>query len=81
VRSNYHALQELKRAQARLRKALITSCNKEILNCISECVLNVLNGIIKLSGFNSRKLQKHKGALRMVTDKHVSIAGKKRLIV
>ena len=50
VNSNYHALHVLKRAEPRLRKALITNCNKELVNCIRECVLNVLNGNIRLSG-------------------------------
>ena len=71
----------LKMAEPRLRKALITNCNKELVNCISECVLNVLNGNIKLSGCNTRKLQKHKAALCKVADRHMSLSGKKRLIV
>jgi len=48
VRSNYHAVHVLKTAEPKLRKALITNCNKELVNCISECVLNVLNGNIIL---------------------------------
>jgi len=38
VRTNYHALLVLKTAEPRLRKALLTYCNKELVNCISECV-------------------------------------------
>jgi len=81
VKSNYHAFHVLKTAESRLRKALITNCNKEHVNCISECVLIVLNGNLKLSDCNRRKLQKHKSALRKVADRHVSLSGKKRLIV
>ena len=51
------------------------------MNCISECVLNVLNGNIILSGCNTRRLNKYKFALRKVTERHVSLSGKKRLIV
>ena len=47
-KSNYHALHVIKTAETRLRKAFITNCNKELVNCISECVLNVLNGNLKL---------------------------------
>jgi len=81
VKSNYHALHVLKTDEPRLRKALITNCNKQLVNCISEYVLNVLNGNIKLSGCNTRKLIKYKSALRKVADRHVSLSGKKRLIV
>ena len=81
VRWNYHALHVLKTAEPRLRKALITNFNKELVNCISECVLNVLKVNIKLSGCNKRMLQKYKAALRKVTDRHVSLSDRKRMLV
>jgi len=46
VKSNYHALHVLKTAEPKFGKALMTNCNKDPVNCISECVLNVLNGNI-----------------------------------
>ena len=64
VRSDDHALHVLNTAETRLRKALITNCNRKLVNCISECVLNVLNGDLKLSGSKTRKLQEYKPALR-----------------
>jgi len=81
VKSNYHALHVLKTAEPTWRKALITIRNKELVNCISECVLNVLNGNLKLSDCNTRKLQKHKSELRTVADRQVSLSGRKLLIV
>ena len=81
VGSNYHVLHVLKTDEPKLRKTLIINCNKELVNCISECVLNVLNGNLKLSSSNTRKLQKNKSAHRKVADRNVSLSGKKRLIV
>jgi len=81
VKSNYHALHVLQTAEPRSRKALITNFNKEIVNCIRECVLNVPNGNIRLSSCNTRKLQKKKAVLHKVADRHVSLSCKKRLIV
>jgi len=81
LRTYYHTLQVLKAAEAKLRKAIISKCNKELVNCISECVLNVLNGNIKLTGCDTRKVQKHKAALRMVAERHVPLSAKKKLIV
>ena len=77
MKSNYHALHVLNTAEPRLHKALITNCNKELVNCISECMLNMLNGNLKLSDCNTRKLQKHKSELRKVADRHVSPSGKR----
>ena len=81
VRSNHHTLQVFKPAEPKLRKAIISKCNKELVNFISECFLNVLNGNVKLTGRDTHKLQKHKAALRKVADRHFSLSGKKKLIV
>jgi len=81
VKSNYHTLQVLKTAEPKLRKAIISNCNKELVNCISECVLNVLNGNIKLTYCYTRKLQKHKAAIRKVSDRRVLLVKKKNLVV
>ena len=52
-----------------------------MVHCISECILNVQNGNIKLTGCDTHKLQKHKAALRKVSDKRVPLSAKKELIV
>jgi len=79
VKTNYHTLQVLKTANPKLRKAIISKCNKELVNCISECVLNGLNGNINLTGCDMRKLQKHKATFRKVCDRRVPLSKKKKL--
>ena len=81
VRSNYHTLHVLKAAPKKLRKAIIANCNRELVNSISECVLNVLNGNVKLSGCSTRNLRKYKALLRKVADRRVPLSDKKKLIV
>jgi len=49
--------------------------------CISESILNVLNGIIKPTGCDMSMLQKHKAALSKVSDKRVPLTAKTKLIV
>jgi len=71
VKSNYHTLHVLKSTHSKLRKAIITNCNKEHVNSISECILKVLNGNVKLSGCSTRNLRKYKALLRNVADKRV----------
>jgi len=68
-------------AEQKLSKAIISNCNKELLNSISECILNVLNGKVKLSGCSTRKLRQHKATLRKVADKQVPLSTKKKLLV
>jgi len=80
VKTNYHTLQVLKTADPKLRKVIISNCNKEVVHCISECILNVPNGNIKLTRCDTRKLEKHKAALGKVSDKRVPLSAKKKLI-
>ena len=71
MKTNYYTLQVLNTADPKLRKAIISNGKKEVVHCINECILNDLNGNIKLTGYDTRKLTKHKAALRKVSDKRV----------
>jgi hypothetical protein len=81
MKSNYHALQVLKSANPKLRKVILSNCNKELLNSISECALNVLNGNLSLKPCNTGKLRKHKAVLRKIVDKRLPLAAKRKVIV
>ena len=70
----------LKKARPKLRKAIISNCNKDLLNIISGCVLNVLNGNINLNNGAKRKLKKHKSNIRSRADKCLTLAAKERII-
>ena len=56
VKSNYDTLNVLKSAEVKFLILIISKCKKELVNCINECVLNVLNGNIKLTVREKRKL-------------------------
>ena len=58
VKENFHTLQVLKHARPKLRNAIISNCDRDLVNCVSECVLNVLNGNVSLTGYVKRKLMK-----------------------
>jgi len=74
-------LSVLKTADPKLRKAIISNCNKDTLNGISKCIINVFNRNVKLTSCNKRKVRKHKARLRKLTDKRVPLSTKKKLIV
>ena len=64
-----------KTATPKLHKAIVSNCDKELVNSICECVLNVLNGNVRLSDCVARKLRKHRAVLRKVADKRVPLLG------
>ena len=51
------------------------------MNCISECVLNVLKGNDALTDCVKRKLSKHRLTLTKLVERQVTLQDKKRLIV
>lgn len=80
IKANYHALHVLKNARPKLRKAIVSNCNKDLLNSICECVLNVLNGNIRISDCTKRKLRKFRTSLRSLIDKRRPLVSKRRVI-
>ena len=70
-----------KNARPKLRKPIISNSVRDLVDCISERVLNVLNGNVALTGCEKRKLSKHMLALRKLVDRQVPLQGKKRLTV
>lgn len=77
LKSNYHTLHVLKTAAHKLRKVFIYNYNRELVNRISERVLNFLNGIVKPTVCNKKKLRKHRAAPCKVADKGVPVFAKK----
>ena len=81
LRLSYHNLHTLKDAHPKLRKAIISNCNRNLVNNISECALNILRGNVRLTDCQKRKLGKFKRQLRTVVDKRVHLARKESLII
>jgi len=80
IKSSFYKLHTLKDAKPKLRKAIISNCDKELIHAISECALNVLRGNVNLTDCQKKRLCKFKGRLRTVIDKRVPLSRKKRLI-
>jgi len=81
IRSNYNALQVLKTADPKLRKAILANCKSELAKPLSVCSLNLLRGNVQLSPCQKRKLRKHRVHIRMLADKRVSVTSNKKVIV
>jgi len=81
IKSNFHKLHTLKNAQPKLRKAIISNCDKDLVNFVSECALTFLHGNVKLPDCARKKLRKYRSQLRTVVDRSVRVARKKKLII
>ena len=67
-------------ATPQVRKQLVDKGNKEIVDCISECCLNILKGNVHLTSKQKSRLEKHKEQLRAVANKRVNVKKKKEII-
>ena len=62
------------------RNHIIDVAGKELVHCICDCVLNVLNGNIFISEEEKKKLKKHEYSLRELVKKKTSDKKRRHLI-
>lgn len=62
-------LSALHKLKPKYRTALLKSCDKEEINCICECIHNVLQGKVPIEDKNKKKLKKYKTVLRKLVKK------------
>ena len=73
-------LQALAQANPHICKAILRGADKDLLQCLSECALNVLRGNVTLTGPQKAKLTKYKQKLRKVANKKVSLKEKHKIV-
>lgn len=76
LRENSELLTVLAKATPKLRRAILKSCNRELLKTIFEVTLNVLRGVVPINDKQKKKLRRYKTVLRTLADKKVSIKKK-----
>ena len=81
-RLKHHApyLHVLARGSDKQRHGVIQGANKELMNCLCECALNVLNGNIPLKPSEKKKIKKYKRHLRVLSDRKTGAQKKKRVL-
>lgn len=80
VKTHQELLKALLNLKPKYRDVLLKSCGEDEINCISECIFNVLKGKVALKDKDKSKLKKQKNILRKVVSK-VDHKQRKRLIV
>jgi hypothetical protein len=73
-------LRRLCRMSNKERKKFIKSCGKDFIECICECVKNVLKGNVPLKQKQLQCLRRHRQSLRKLTLKKTSLTSRKRIL-
>jgi len=64
----------------KLRKQFIEKVDKQYIKTICECCLNTLKGNVPLTTQQKKKLSKHKGALRQLSNRRLALSKKRKII-
>lgn len=79
VRRHAHVLCVLAKAKPKVVKELLSGADVSLLKAISECSYNVLQGRVKLTSEQKRRLSRYKTVLRTIVAKNTSCKRKKAL--
>ena len=74
-------LKVLADAKPKLKKAIIQHAPAELVTAISEIVLNLIKGVIKLTASQKKRLSRYKKDLLALAKKKLSIGKKKKILV
>lgn len=69
ITSHKDLLKAILSLKPKFREALLENCGDDEINCITECIFNVLKGKVPLKDKERRKLKKHKDTLRQIISK------------
>lgn len=81
VKKHLSVLKLIQDAKPRLRKSIIIHSDLEFIKTILECIQNTLNGNIKLTDSEKKKLNKYKTVLRKILHSKGNLNKKRELIL
>ena len=70
----------LAKAHPSVCKTILRCADRDLLQCLSECALNILKGNVKLKPRDKARLPKYHQKLRKVADKRVSLKEKHKIV-
>jgi hypothetical protein len=80
LKRNIDYLKVLSIAKPKQRKAIISTADSDLIACLCECALNLLNGNLTITDKNLAKLKRYKKPIRQLVDKSVSKADKRVIL-
>ena len=73
-------LKRINKLGSREKNQYAKRCNKEFLDCISECAKNILRGNVQLSAKQKAALRRNRQNLRSLSIKKTSLKKKRQII-
>lgn len=80
MRRQAHVLHALAKGHPHVCQAILKGADKDLLQCLSECAHNVLQGNIPLSPHQKARLTKYKQKLRQVANRNTALKQKQKIV-
>ena len=73
-------LKQINRLGDRAKRQLIQKCDREFLDCVSECAKNVIKGNVPLKPAQLQRLRRERSNVRALALKKTSLKKKRRIL-
>jgi len=73
-------LKQIQRLGEKAKKQFIKKCDREFIDCVSECAKNVLKGNVPLKPTQLRRLRRERSNVRVLASKKTSLKKKRRIL-
>ena len=73
-------LKRINRLGEKARRKLVQKCNRQLLDCFSECSRNVLKGNVPLKDSEVKKLRREKRNLKALSLRKTSLKKKRKIL-
>ena len=80
-KKHLHNLEFLSKCSDQMRKDILKNADKDLIQCICECVFNCLKGNVQLLKDEKIQLSKYKQPLRDLIKNRQSIKNKRKILV
>ena len=81
VKKNFNLLTFLGKCKNKSRQVILKESDRELVDAICDCVLNICNGVIPINTRVKTKLRNHKNKLRQLIDKKSSTKKKRHILI
>lgn len=81
LRKNLSNLRKIFKSKPEKRNQYLKEADSELVKCLCECAINVLNSNVPINQRQTTVLGKHKNLLRLLANRKVSLKSKKSKIL
>lgn len=81
LKANRHILCSLKNCSPKMHKGILKSCPKETIFAILDIIYNTLNGKLRLTPLEKKRLARYKIPLRKIISHSTSLPLKRKILV